>query len=243
MKRYEFDAVLQETPDNGGAYVVFPWDIRREFGKGRIKVHAAFDGIPYDGSIVNMGLKNADGSVCYIIGVLKAIREKLHKRAGDPLHVVIEPIPVQENETRESDPDTLLFFDGHPEALALYQVFERLLYRTFPAVNKRVQKTQITFSNRHVFACVSFARVKRKAELPEGYMVITLGLPGPLDSARVAVKTEPYPGRWTHHIVVSQPEELDGELLSWIREAYDFADAKRKLPRGCQRSASSEISD
>ena len=57
-------------------------------------------------------------------------------------------------------------------------------------------------------------------------MVITLGLPAPLDSVRVAVKTEPYPGRWTHHIVVSSPEELDEELLSWIQEAYDFADAK-----------------
>ncbi|MBQ5522465.1 MAG: hypothetical protein IIT86_06605, partial [Oscillospiraceae bacterium] len=95
-----------------------------------------------------------------------------------------------------------------------------------PNVNKRVQKTQITFFNRHVFACVSFARVKRKAELPEGYMVITLGLPAPLESERVAVKTEPYPGRWTHHIVVSKIEELDEELFSWIREAYDFANSK-----------------
>ena len=50
--------------------------------------------------------------------------------------------------------------------------------------------------------------------------------PGPLDSARVAVKTEPYPGRWTHHIVVSRPEELDPELYSWIRASYDFADRK-----------------
>ncbi len=127
---------------------------------------------------------------------------------------------------READADTLLFFAPHPEALPTYLAFEELLYDTFPVVNRRVQKTQITFYNRHVFACVSFARVRRKAELPEGYLVITLGLPEPLDSARVAVKTEAYPGRWTHHIVVSRPEELDEELLGWIREAYDFADRK-----------------
>ena len=90
MKQYEYDAVLHETEDNGGAYVAFPWDIRQEFGKGRVKVHASFDGIPYDGSIVNMGVKNADGSVCYIIGVLKAIRCKLEKHEGDMIHVVIE---------------------------------------------------------------------------------------------------------------------------------------------------------
>ena len=127
---------------------------------------------------------------------------------------------------RELDTDTLMFFDQHMDILPLYQAFEELLSDSFSVVNKRVQKTQITFSNRHVFACVSFARVKRKAELPMRYMVITLGLPAPLDSERVAVKTEPYPGRWTHHFVVSTPEELDEELLSWIKTAYTFADAK-----------------
>jgi len=127
---------------------------------------------------------------------------------------------------RELDADALMFFDQHMDILPLYQAFEELLFDSFPAVNKRVQKTQITFSNRHVFACVSFARVKRKAELPMRFIVITLGLPAPLDSERVAVKTEPYPGRWTHHIVVNKPEELDEELLSWVREAYDFAAVK-----------------
>ena len=34
MKQYEFDAVIVEDPDSGGAYVIFPWDIRKEFGKG-----------------------------------------------------------------------------------------------------------------------------------------------------------------------------------------------------------------
>ena len=28
-------------------------------------IHATFDGIPYDGSIVNMGVKKEDGSVCF----------------------------------------------------------------------------------------------------------------------------------------------------------------------------------
>ena len=101
-----------------------------------------------------------------------------------------------------------------------------MLYDSFHNVNKRVQKTQITFFNRHVFACISFAKVKRKAEMPKDYLVLTLGLPVPLDSERVAVKTEPYPGRWTHHIVISRPDELDEELLSWIRESYDYADMK-----------------
>lgn len=88
---YEFDAVLHELTDNGGAYVIFPWDIREEFGKGRVRVHAEFDGIRYDGSIVNMGVKDENGNICYIIGVLKSIRKKLDKRDGDTIHVIILP--------------------------------------------------------------------------------------------------------------------------------------------------------
>ena len=90
MKRYEYDAVLHELADNGGAYMVFPWNVRQEFGKGRIQVLAEFDGIPYEGSAVNMGLKNEDGTVCYVIGVLKSIRKALNKTDGDMIHVIIQ---------------------------------------------------------------------------------------------------------------------------------------------------------
>ena len=124
------------------------------------------------------------------------------------------------------DAETLLFFDKSPLALPIYNVFETKLYELFPYIQKKVQKTQITFSNRHVFACVSFARVKRKAELPNPYIVITLGLPYPLDSDRVAVKTEPYPGRWTTHIVIGDGNEIDDELISWTEQAYIFSDIK-----------------
>lgn len=89
-RKFEYDEVIHETPDNGGAYVIFPWNIREVFGKGRVKVHAIFDGIPYDGSIVNMGVKDSQGNICYVIGVLKSIREKLGKKDGDSVHIVIE---------------------------------------------------------------------------------------------------------------------------------------------------------
>ena len=40
-----------------------------------------------------MGLKHPDGSVCYILGVLKAIRKQLGKGDGDVLHVLVEERP------------------------------------------------------------------------------------------------------------------------------------------------------
>ena len=90
-KIYEYDAVIQSSEiGKGGAYVAFPYDLREEFGKGRVKVHARFDGEPYDGSIVNMGVKNPDGSICYVLGILKDIRTKIGKQPGDTVRVIIQ---------------------------------------------------------------------------------------------------------------------------------------------------------
>lgn len=91
-KVYEFTAVIEPVPDRHGAFVRFPWDIRREFGRGRVRVRATFDGMPYEGSLVNMGVKNADGSVCYIIGVRKDIQAQLGKGPGDAVRVTIQEL-------------------------------------------------------------------------------------------------------------------------------------------------------
>ena len=124
------------------------------------------------------------------------------------------------------DTDTLLFFAPQPGALPLYEAFAEEVTARYPDTSIRVQKSQISFYNRHMFACVSFLRVKKKRELPEPYLVVTLGLPYPLESPRAAVKTEPYPGRWTTHILLGSPEEVDPELMGWVEEAYAFAKAK-----------------
>ncbi len=91
-KTYEFCSIIEAVPEKGGAYVRFPYDIRTEFGKGRVKAEITFDGEPYCGSIVNMGVKNADGSVCYIIGIRKDIRSKIGKQSGDTVLVTVKEI-------------------------------------------------------------------------------------------------------------------------------------------------------
>ena len=132
---------------------------------------------------------------------------------------------MEENLTQIKQ-DTMMFFDGHQEVFPIYGSFETMLLHLYPQTKMKVQKTQITFSNRHVFACVSFMRPKKKSELPAFYFVITLGLSCPLESERVAVKTEPYPGRWTTHIVISGISDLDQELWGWVKQAYEFAEYK-----------------
>ncbi len=122
--------------------------------------------------------------------------------------------------------DLLAFFSQQPQALPLCEAFLQKLQAQHPETHTRVQKTQITFSNRHIFACLSLARVRKKALLPDPYLVLTLGLPAPLASPQAEIKTEPYPGRWTHHILLSTPDDLNPELMGWVAEAYAFAQEK-----------------
>ena len=83
-KTYEFEAVIKKVPDIDGAYIEFPFDVREEFSKGRVKVHATFDSQPYDGSLVRMKTPG------HIIGIRKEIRQKIGKQPGDIIKVTIQ---------------------------------------------------------------------------------------------------------------------------------------------------------
>ena len=109
---------------------------------------------------------------------------------------------------------------------ALYDALEARIRTEVPDVRIKVQKSQITFYNKHLFACVSYVRVRKKAQLPPCHIVVTVGLARRVDSPRTAVATEPSPGRGTHHSVVAGPEEIDDELMGWVKEAAAFAAAK-----------------
>lgn len=88
---HRFTATIIQNGDMDAAYVIVPVDIRKEYGVGRLKVQATFAGEPYRGSVVNMGVKDADGNICYILGITKAIRQKLGKTFGDSIEVDITP--------------------------------------------------------------------------------------------------------------------------------------------------------
>lgn len=83
-KLYEFEAVVVKAPDMDAAYVEIPFDVKAEFGKGRVPVTATFDGEPYEGSLVRMQ------TPCHIIGIRKDIRAKIGKRPGDTVSVTIQ---------------------------------------------------------------------------------------------------------------------------------------------------------
>ena len=122
--------------------------------------------------------------------------------------------------------DTLLFFDPHPEALPLYEALEEKLRQQIDPLVIKAQKTQISFYSNHLFGCVSFLRLRKKKDCPSRYIVVTFGLDRRLESPRIEAVTEPYPNRWTHHLFVTSPEEIDEELIGWLGEAARFAAVK-----------------
>ena len=124
------------------------------------------------------------------------------------------------------DNDILFFFGEHMEALPMYERLENAILTRIPDVKIKVAKTQITFANKRGFAFVSFNPCRRAKDRPAVWMTVTFGLGCRKGSSRIDVATEPYPGRWTHHVMVGSAEEIDEELLSWIQEAAEFANVK-----------------
>ena len=123
--------------------------------------------------------------------------------------------------------DELFFFNEKPAALPLYEAFAQRLFAEIDNVNVKVQKTQITFSNRHNFAFVSFLPARKAKDRPETYITVTFGLRYKKESPRIDVASEPYPNRWTHHMLIAAEEEIDDELMGWIKEATEFSAGKR----------------
>jgi len=80
---FTFESLIIKVPDIDGAYIEVPFDVKETFGKGRVPVHATFDGVPYDGSLVKMK------TPCHILGIKKEIRAKIGKQPGDVVSVTL----------------------------------------------------------------------------------------------------------------------------------------------------------
>lgn len=116
------------------------------------------------------------------------------------------------------DSDILFFFDGRPEQLALYRALFQALEAAFPDASVKVQKSQISFYGPRLFAMASLPKRKKDPGI-----VVSFGLGRREPSPRVGSAVEPYPNRWTHHVTVTGAEEIDGQLLGWLGEAWAFS--------------------
>ena len=123
--------------------------------------------------------------------------------------------------------DVLAFFAGRPWALPLYEALFSQMEELFPEAAVKVQKSQISFYGRHLFAAVSLP-VRRKKTWPEECIIVTFGLGARVEDPRIAVAVEPYPNRWTHHTSVADLGELDEELMGWLYLSKEFSGRRRR---------------
>ncbi|MCI7733219.1 MAG: DUF5655 domain-containing protein [Dysosmobacter sp.] len=123
--------------------------------------------------------------------------------------------------------DALFFFSGHEAAIPIYEKLEDRVLAAIPDAKVKVSKTQISFSHKRGFAFVSFNPCRRAKERPEVWMTVSFGLGYQKQSPRIDVATEPYPNRWTHHVMVGSVDEIDDELMAWLIEAAAFSASKK----------------
>lgn len=121
--------------------------------------------------------------------------------------------------------DVLAYFSGKTEELALYETVYAQLCQAFPDASVKVQKSQISFYNRHPVRGGVAAGAAEEG-LAEN---VHPGDLRPFRRWRIpdAVAVEPYPNRWTHHVVLSDPAQVDSQLMAWLEEAYNCAMSKR----------------
>lgn len=118
--------------------------------------------------------------------------------------------------------DEAMFFDPMPQMLPVYETLRNMLAERYPDIQVKVSKTQISFRNRHIFAMVSFP-LRRTKNIPKVCMLVSFGLPCRLASPRIFQAAEPYPNRWTHHVLMEHKEEADAQLMEWLDAAYQFS--------------------
>ena len=125
-------------------------------------------------------------------------------------------------EVFEMSNDELLFFTSMPQMLPLYTALRDQLDQLHPDVTAKVGKTQISLRNRYVFATVSLPWRKVKG-WPEEYLLLSFGLSYRKEHPRIALAVEPYPNRWTHHVLLTCLDDLDETVMGWVEEAYQFS--------------------
>jgi hypothetical protein len=112
------------------------------------------------------------------------------------------------------------YLAGDAKATALYEAVQEALEH-LGGTKVQASKSQIAFRRRHAFAAVWIpSRYLKGTTAP---LVLTIFLRRRLESPRWKSIVEPAPGRFTHHLELFEASEVDEEVRSWLREAWEGA--------------------
>lgn len=111
-------------------------------------------------------------------------------------------------------------FAGRPAALLLVHAVRHLI-ELFGPVTVEVTKNQVSFGPARKFAWVWLPQLWIWAQ-PDSSITLAFALDRYVVYDRIRQAVEPYRGRWTHHVVISQESGLDEDVKGWLFEAYSF---------------------
>ena len=116
-----------------------------------------------------------------------------------------------------------VFSAGMPRETALFERLERIVL-SFVDVSVKHDRTQTAFVRRVQFAWVSLPRRKSDA----GAVMLSVGLPGRMESPRIQFTAEVSPGRWMHHLIIREESEIDAEIKAWLEAAWALVGPGRR---------------
>jgi hypothetical protein len=115
-----------------------------------------------------------------------------------------------------------VFFAAQPEARRLYDRLVAAL-EALGEYDTKVGKSQVAFRRARNFALAWMPGKYLRGDVAP--LVLSILLPYRLESSRWKEVVEPYPGRFTHHLELSRESDIDDEVRTWLRRAWEAADS------------------
>jgi len=113
------------------------------------------------------------------------------------------------------------FLSRKPEALPGARAFLLGALERWQSADVVTQKSQVGLRDPRPFCALTLPGKHVRGRATPGAM-LSLFLPRPLETELLIVAVEPYPGRFTNHLVLPDPEDFDEDLWAWTAEARRF---------------------
>ena len=112
------------------------------------------------------------------------------------------------------------FFSGQPVSRQIFEAVRQAV-ATIGLAEVVISKSQVAFRRRRIFARLWIPA--QYLHRPAASLVLTLGFPSRDPSPRWKQIVEPAPGRFTHHLELTSPAEVDAEVCRWLQAAWTAA--------------------
>jgi hypothetical protein len=112
------------------------------------------------------------------------------------------------------------YFDGKEESRRLFDALRERI-ESLGTVEMVVQKSQIAFRRKKGFAYVWIPGKYLRGRVAP--LVLTIGFRHRDISPRWKEVVEAAPGRFTHHMEIHSPNDIDNQVCGWLQEAWSQA--------------------